>query len=331
VSLGPDGFDAIVWLDPPILVSRRAAKTYEVRVGDRPMTLSLPLRGPDALSMDEGQSWRPIPDFPPPPLAEQLTSGVHMQLQSSAKLPEKPLIVEAVRLRWTDRKMTRKVQTETFWDLDKDFGPWLALVRDWLNAWMGGVRGPVAVEATPRVRIASSAYGGPVGGGGFAQGGVYLGSRRVARPSELRAAFAAASDGVELPVERQLLAEALAYAWGGQARHAVISACSAAEVALSKSADRLLSEAGRTNKERKEITKRINGLVEAYRLNGTLKGGLPVSFGHAIKHLADPRNAAAHEGAEPNEETVTEAIKTAKALLDALSPLRSPRTFRPAV
>jgi hypothetical protein len=111
-----------------------------------------------------------------------------MQLGSSAKLPEKPLIVEAVRLRWTDRKMTRKVKTETFWDLDEDFGPWLALVRDWLNAWMGGVRGPVAVEATPRVRIASSGYGGPVGGGGFAQGGVYLGSRRVARPIELRGA-----------------------------------------------------------------------------------------------------------------------------------------------
>src|SRR5271165_3859380 len=148
VSLGPNDFDAIVWLDPPILVSRRATKTYEVRVGGRPMTLSLPLRGPDALSKDEGQPWRPIPDFPPPPLAEQLTSGVHLQVRSSAKLPEKPLIVEAVRLRWTDRKMTRKVKTETFWDLDEDFGPWLALVRDWLNAWMGGVRGPVAVEAT---------------------------------------------------------------------------------------------------------------------------------------------------------------------------------------
>jgi hypothetical protein len=150
VSLGPDGFDAIVGIDPPILVSRRAAKTYAVRVGGRPMTLSLPLRGPDALSMDEGQTWRPIPDFPPSPLAEQLTSGVHMRLKSSAKLPDKPLIVEAVRLRWRDRRMTRKVQTETFWGLEEDFGGWLALVRDWLNAWMGGVRERLGASAHPQ-------------------------------------------------------------------------------------------------------------------------------------------------------------------------------------
>src|SRR5205085_8775100 len=49
-------------------------------------------------------------------------------------------------------------------------------------------------------------------------------------------------------------------------RHAVITACSAAEVALSESAAELLTRAGRTANEISDILDGVAGVVELYRL-----------------------------------------------------------------
>jgi hypothetical protein len=60
---------------------------------------------------------------------------------------------------------------------------------------------------------------------------VIVRGERAAFPSELRAAFAAASAKMEVPLPHRLLAESVIYAHRNQRRHAVITACSAAEVA----------------------------------------------------------------------------------------------------
>ena len=163
-------------------------------------------------------------------------------------------------------------------------------------------------------------------GGGNATGGVYLGRRPISTPSELRAAFAAASVSLELPTEYSLYGEALAYAAGSRYREAVISACSAVEVALAGCADALLAQAGRNEEERGELLDRVTGVVDLYRLSATTRDGLPVSLGQVKHRLAGPRNNAAHKGQAPSEETVRHAIETARKML-SISPLPSARSL----
>jgi hypothetical protein len=332
MSMARDAFDAVAWLDPPLLVSRRLAGTsYDVRIAGKATILTLPATGPSKLTMSEGHPPRETPEFPPPKLAEPIVSGVHIQITSSTRIPKAPLIVDAIRLRWKDRTRTQQIRKSNHYgdrEFDVDLGAWLSLAREWLAAWRGGVRRPATLEPTPIIRMASSAYGGSIGDGGNSPPGVYLGGGRIIlTPAELRGAFAAASIGEPLPLEHQLLNEAVAYAAARHRRHAVISACSAAEVALSKSVRRLLDTAGRTEKEVAEVLKPVRGVSELYRLNAARKGNLPVSLGEVIDRLCGPRNLAAHAGREPSDETVRGAIQTARALL-MLSPLPTPRSFR---
>jgi hypothetical protein len=72
----------------------------------------------------------------------------------------------------------------------------------------------------------------------------------------------------------------------------VISACSAAEVALSTSARSLLLAAGRIAGETTAILDRVAGVVELYRLNAARPAGLDVSIGQVMAQLANPRNRA---------------------------------------
>lgn len=329
-KLAHNAFDAIAWLDPPFLVGRSVAgKSYAVQIAGRPTTLTLPKKGPGSLAMGEEKPMPNIPDFPSPPLADQIVGGVHISVVSRAGLREKPLIVEALRLRWKDPARTRRVRDDDFvgQGFDQDLAPWLSLVRDWLAAWRGGVRQSVALERTPEIRMASAAYGGSIGGGGEPRAvGLHLERRRISTPAELKGAFAAASAGRSLPLEHQLLAEAVVYASGGQYRHAVISACSAAELALAGSADARLAKAGRSEQEREEILARVSGLVELYRINAVSRRSPIVSIKQVMGELAGPRNRAVHAGEQPNETCAAHAIRTARALV-AVRPLPRPLRF----
>ena len=191
-QLTRDAFEAIAWLDPPLLVGHSAAGTsYNVTIARKATVLTLPAKGPDELGGGEDKPIPRIPEFPRPPLAEPIVRGAWMQISSRAVLRERPLIVEAIRLRWKDRARTSAVRKGDHFgpDFDKDLGPWLALARDWLTVWRGGVRRPMMSEVSPQIRMASSAYGGSIGGGGFAPPGVYLERRQISTPGEVRAAW----------------------------------------------------------------------------------------------------------------------------------------------
>ncbi len=121
----------------------------------------------------------------------------------------------------------------------------------------------------------------------------------------------------------KLLAEAILHNAQGEHRHAVITATSAAELALSEAAMRGLEDAGRSAREAKIVLKGVNGLIDLYRLNSAFPAGLPVSLGQVMNKLATPRNEAAHAGATPTQEVVGEAIGTAKAMV-MIAPVPSP-------
>ena len=325
-----DIFDAVVWTDPPLIVSRKTPRgPYAVRIADKATRVWLPLRGPREIRERVGRSARrPMPEFPAPQLAGPVRKGLWMESGSSALMPQRPLIIEAFRLRWHDPQRTG--DEDGPWrpgqGFDDDVAPWLSLVRDWLAAWRHEERGEVPQQPTPRIRMGRVGGRMVLHGGDNATGGVHLARRPISTPSELRAAFAAASSALELPTEYALYGEALAYAAGGRYREAVISACGAVEVALAGCADALLAKAGRNEDERGELLDRVSGVVDLYRLSATTSEGLPVSLGQVKNRLAGPRNNAAHRGQAPSEETVRLAIETARKMLN-ISPLPSARSL----
>jgi hypothetical protein len=319
--------DALAWIDPPLLTHRTiAGRSYEVLIGDRATALTLPSEGPDNLSWPSSPRG-PTRTFPRPPLARAITHGVEMHSTSERALPREILAVDNVRLRWSDISLEHAAgEFGSERNLAEELGTWLSTVRDWLSVWSHNVRERAQLEPTPRVRVAlaNDPDAGTVSGGGTRP--VFILGERASTPVELRAAFAAASSGTALPLPRKLLSEAIVHAARHEHRHAVISACSAAEVVLSESASGALAGAGRTDDEISDILAGVNGVVELYRLNASRPAGLGVSIRRVMDQLARPRNRAVHEGGEPDQETARRAIRTAVALLE-ISPFPSPQSL----
>ncbi len=204
-------------------------------------------------------------------------------------------------------------------------GGWLTIVRDWLAAWSGNVREHIELEATPNVRLTLFNRDVlPARGGGPTP--VVIQGQTASSSVQFTAALGAASAHQTLPLERQLLADAVVQAHRRQYRQCVISACSAAEVALSAAAQDQLIAAGRPSGEVDKILRGVSGVVELYRLNAGRRDGLAVSIGQVKDQLANPRNAAAHAGHMPGEDVAAAAVRVARALLE-VRPLPTPRSL----
>jgi len=320
--------EAVVWLDPPILVECSVAGvSLPVRIGDQQMTLDVPLDGAQQIehSRKEGS---PIPSFATPPLADALAAGTSTSSRVSIGFPDDVLAIEAIRLRWHgDALHVRLKEDGATYDFSVTLGSWLSTVRDWLFAWAGAWPGreirhdpPPVFRLVIRDRLGASVHSG----GG--RTGVFVVGERRATAVEWTAALRAASAPRELPLPHKLLAEAILHNAQCEHRHAVITATSAAEVALSEAATRGLEHAGRSAREAKAILKGVNGLIELYRVNAAFPARLPVSLGQVMTKLATPRNEAAHAGATPSQEVVGEAIGTAKAMV-MITPLPTPESI----
>jgi hypothetical protein len=152
-----DAFDAVAWLDPPLLVNRRgvAGRSHSVLVGGTPATLTMPTGGPSELRLGatRGASSTGFPSFPSPPLAEPITGGVQMYTATSLPVPRQVLVATGVRLQWRDTAHAKQIREQTPFAGESDpllagLGWWLSVVRDWLSAWSGNVR--ERVELAPR-------------------------------------------------------------------------------------------------------------------------------------------------------------------------------------
>lgn len=321
--------EAVVWLDPPIAVEGSVAGTsFEVRVGGQQMTLDVPLDGAQQIEYSKTEG-RPIPRFATSPLADALAAGTSASTSVSVGFPEGVLAIEAIRLRWRDDALQKRLEEiGATYDFSVKLGNWLSTVRDWLFAWAGARPGrEIRHDPPPVFRLVVQGRTGPgVYSGGGRTGVLVMGERR-ATAAEWTAALRAASAHRELPLPYKLLAEAILHNAQGEHRHAVITATSAAEVALSEAATRGLEHAGRSPKEATDILRGVNGLIDLCRVNAAFPVGLPVSLGRVMTKLATPRNEAAHKGATPSQDVVNEAIGTAKAMV-MLAPLPTPESIK---
>lgn len=320
------GLDALAWLPEPIHVHRTlAGRSYEMKIQDRRTVLTFPLEGPDAIPFGEPDKPRPVRAFPPPSLPEGFTPKYVAYASMSLPVHEKVLAVDVVRLRWRDEALAISRSelggSEPFIDA---FDDWLNEVYDWLTAWSGNVRTPIERRPKPVVLIASRDDPASLARGGGGTTPVLVQGQRAFKPAEVRGAFAAASRSIPLPLEHRLLAEAVMHVHRDEYRQAAISACSAAEVALAAEARRLLIRAGRSQEVAESVLKGVRGVVELYRLSAGRRRGLPMSIGRVMDQLASPRNDAVHGGKDLVEDTAKAAVRTARELLRAVSPLPGP-------
>jgi hypothetical protein len=320
------GIDGIVQLDPPLLLPRTIqGRSYDVSLDGTAMKMTLPSGGLRALCISSTSNFD-IPSFPEPALTQGRTTNIQAHASVSLPIPENIFAATALRLRWHDSELEENVgELGVAVKFSEQVGGWLAVVRDWLAAWSGNVREHIELEATPNVRL--TLFNDdvlPARGGGPTP--VVLQGQAAATSIQLTAALAAASTDHALPLERQLLADAVVQAHRRQYRQAAISACSAAEVALSAAARAHLMAAGRTRDEVDKILSGVTGVVELYRLNAGRRRPLCVSIGKVRNELANPRNAAAHAGQTPDEDVAIAALRVARALLD-VRPLPTPRSL----
>jgi hypothetical protein len=319
--------DSIAWLDWPLLVvSSLAGRSFDIRIADRPTVLTLPKEGPPSFGAPSPAPSPSFPTFPPPGLAEPVV-GSDSRFVLSLTTPEDAFVVEGVRLRWYDDDFARSITTRAnVARFSQQVGDWLSVVREWLEAWSGGRPSSIRREASPLVRLVMSHN---PDAGEFRAGGqapLIVQHMRIFTADELRAAFAAASRGLRLPLEYQLLGDARLSAAHDEHRHAVINACSAAEVGLAQSLRGALARAKRTEKEI-TATLKVSGVVELYRAHALRRPPLPVSIGEVMSHLAGPRNRAVHEAQALDRAAAYKAIATARDLLDAVSSLPRPRSI----
>lgn len=86
-------FDAVAWLDPPVIVSRRVARgPYAVNIAGRRASVWLPLKGPRKLTVGQGRpASGEIPEFPFPATAPTVPTAAKTVLtaviQSVVVLP----------------------------------------------------------------------------------------------------------------------------------------------------------------------------------------------------------------------------------------------------
>lgn len=315
--------DGIVWLKPPIMVDAAlAGESYKVEINKRPTTLTLPTESAELEELDGPPA---IPDFPPPPLADGFARGT-AQARIVSGTGDHELAAGAVRLQWHDPELGEAVGfhgTEGFSDA---VDAWVSTVRDWLYAWAARPGHEIRIRPTPVFRLAfpDDPERGTESGGG-SPGVIVLGERAATR-EEWESALRAASAGEGLPLPYKLLSEAILHNSRREPRHTVITACSAAEVALGEAARAGLKTAGWKANEIKQMLKGANGLIDLYRVCAALPAGLPVSIGQTMAKLAGPRNDAAHDGVTPDRETAAQAIRTAKALV-GISPLPTTEAF----
>ncbi len=242
----------------------------------------------------------------------------------SMPIPQAGFLLTAVRLRLTNASYEKRIgelgAVEEFVELA---GIWLGTVRNWLVGWDGDIRDSVFSAPPPRVRlvlVAEPERGPFNGGGGPSQA---LRPQQVALDSRVRAAFAAASADLALPLSHGLLYEArLAHARHDH-RQSVINSCTAAEVGLSKHIRGHFANRGFKADEVKEMTK-VNGVVELYRIAAATTNVLSVSIGRVKGQLAGPRNLAAHEGELLDHGRAAQAFQTARSLLDDFDPMPTP-------
>jgi hypothetical protein len=300
---------------------------WEVRIDGAEMDLFTPVESRKSLTYrKESLSTGPIPRFPAPPLADPLIAEVRSHASLALGVPSGILSPAALRLRCSEPRIcTVLSEREGRQEFSSIMGNWLTIVRDWLAAWSGNVRDTVEHEGTPAILAATEGAPKYFGGAGGTTM-VIVQDQRPSSPAEWEAALKAASDGVELPLEHQLISEAVVQAHRRQHRHSVISAVSATEVAFARSAREQLIRIGWAARDVADLLKGTNGVVDLYRLIAAHRQ-LPVSIRQVRDQLAEPRNLAVHGGESPNRETVKKAIHTARALL-SVSPLPTPESFR---
>ena len=327
---------AMVRVDPSISVDNFVAgRSYDIHLSLGSARVTLPIDQVDTAIeyVDERSGWPPFPGVRLPIPLRALGSDWSVQAWDRPVRRAAELGVQALsfRIEVPDEAMRDGMFPIS---LLNGVQSWLAIVRDWLGAWIKapqqheiqfGLPSAVIVYQIDGAWHRSGSRGSPPP--------VVLPGLPLVTPEQLRAAFLAASailktdqiarSPLTLSLEYQIIARAYLNCLRGDFRGAVIDACCAAEVAMGGAVSRALANRGTDQSTMRNITEKTGGIVETFRLY-LLARQTSISVGRVMDQLSRPRNDAAHAGKDPTDEDVQRAFKTSRAILDEANPLPSP-------
>jgi hypothetical protein len=137
-----------------------------------------------------------------------------------------------------------------------------------------------------------------------------------------RRTIAEANQGRQPPDSVLLLRDARAASHRHNPRKALIDCGTAVEVALSTAIRGRLSTVTVDEGAITRFLNKTNGMVQLFELASALGVSLPCSKNRLTTEIAEPRNTAVHQGAEPASDAARDALATATVLVQSLNPVR---------
>src|SRR5205814_10224601 len=136
-----------------------------------------------------------------------------------------------------------------------------------------------------------------------------------------RRVIAEANQGRQPPDSVLLLRDARAASHRHNPRKALIDCGTAVEVALSTAIRGRLSTVTVDEGAITRFLNKTNGMVQLFELASALGVSLPCSKNRLTTEIAEPRNTAVHQGAEPASDAARDALATATVLVQSLNPV----------
>jgi hypothetical protein len=207
--------------------------------------------------------------------------------------------------------------------LAQAIGDWLEIARSWIGVWSGGPQVALVRRSHPEIEGIFRQEGAwtRISVGGHVE--TFVQGPLLATSEHIRAAFAAASAQVSLPLAHRMLTRATMSFYLGDYRACVVDACCAAEVALGTAVFATIQQRDMDDKTRETFLSKPSGVIELFRLFLVARGSA-ISAERVMDQLAGPRNKAAHKGDKPTQQEAKRALQTTDLLLKEASPLPSP-------
>lgn len=315
--------ETIVSLQPPIAATRDVAgRRYGILLKTGPARVVFPLDESDPRPATPHRNvWPTFPGKRPPRVLQR----IRMSAESSVSLVPGPnqLNVDAFLCRAAITESLNKPGLFEGIQLAQAIGDWLEIARPWIGAWSGGPQNALVRRPLPEIQGVLRQEGAwtRVSVGGDVE--TLVQGHLLATSEHIRAAFAAASAQISLPLAHRMLARATTSYYLGDYRTCVIDACCAAEVALGTAVFATIQQRDMDDKTRETFLSKTSGVIELFRLFLVARGSA-ISAKTVMDQLARPRNKAAHEGDQPKHQEAKRALQTADLLLKEASPLPSP-------
>jgi len=317
-------------VDPVIpAVGEIAGARFNVRVASFEGFVSFPLDDGFARSNESSKSHDHWPSFahhdayPNPSTAAASVGGSVFVVPGPKQLNVRALHFEISEI---------PDETEAAWNISEfndSLRDWMRIFRSWIGQWTQLPQSDTSESSLGVTKFLMEKNGVTVPhflDGTFPT--LFVGYE-LASESMFSAAVRAASAGIEVAPELQMLARAHLGLMRRDYRGSIIDSCSAAEMSIIQWLTNTFTVRYDASTAKK-LSDRLNGVAALFKVYFASNGS-QVTFKEVFEQLARPRNKALHNGEKFSGDESDKAFKIAKRLISETAPMLMPKDVLAAI